>query len=467
MASGVSKDVPTLRKSASLAAFALLAFLFLAPAGARATVIGPNPCPTQPSYSWYGDSVAVSQEIPSTTVEGLTFPSTVLRPADVEAFPGKRPVIVIQHGRNGNRCSLWWVAQFMAGHGYVAEIHAAPADSNQTIAFTNAVDATRAAFAFIKSDANPAAAFSDTTRMGLTGHSLGSAVTSYLQGDPSLGIDAVIASDNLRRYLQGDRGGSNDECDQPPNVEVTPLVPALGFAKDEPCNSAKDVTDPDIKQFGWSWWRSKGMPSVELVMRGFKHGDFSSGGSEAKKHDLSHWYEAWFDHWLLGEPVDRILAPEVNGRPTTEILSAHYLSAACLSGVADTADLSSWLASGSPALQQQGACDEVSEPPVRPAAPRLGSLRVSGPMRVRKGRFAVLTFRLRNSGNAPATNVFAWVKSNNRRVRAPRKVRVGTIRAGTTRTVRFRVRAGNRARGKARIRVTVRNLQAGRTLGIR
>lgn len=441
---------------------ALLIFLFM-PGVADATVAGPNPCSSQPSYSWYGDSVSVAQEIPSTTVDGLKFPSTVLRPADTAAFPGARPVIVIQHGRNGNRCSLWWVAQFLAGHGYVVEIHAAPASPNQVTAFENAVDATRAAFAFMKSGANPAAAVSDTGRMGLTGHSLGSAVTSLLQGDETLGIDAVIASDNLRRYMEGDPGGSNSECSSAPNVEVTPRVPALGFAKDEPCNSTPNVTDPMIKQFGWSWWREHKLPTVELVMRGFDHGDFSGGGEEAKKHDLSHWYEAWFDHWLLGEPVDRIVAPQVNGRPTSEILSSGYRSAACLPGVADTTDLSAWFASGSP-KPVGGACDEEAVPgdpvepePVPQARPKL-SVKISGARRVRAGGRAVkLEVRIRNSGRAPAAGMTLRVKSSNRRVRAPRKVKTGRLGAGRTRILKIRVRALRAARGK--VKLTFRTTQ--------
>lgn len=455
----------------SLLPLAALLLLFSVPGESGATVTGPNPCAGQPSYSWYGDSVSVAQDIPSTTVAGLTFPSSILRPADTAAFPGKRPVVVLQHGRGGNRCSLWWAAQFLSGHGYVVEIHAAPPDSNQVVAFNNAVDATRAAFAFMRSPQNPAAAFSDTERVGLAGHSLGSAVTSLLQGDQTLGIDAVIASDNLRRYMEGDPGGSNSECSSPPNVEVNPLVPALGFAKDEPCNSTPGVTDPLIKQFGWSWWRERGLPTVELVMRGFGHGDFAGGGEEAKKRDLAHWYEAWFDHWLLDEPADRILATEVNGRPTAEVLSGHYLSAACLPGLADTTDLSSWLAAGSP-KPERGACDPAEEPdpvpdpdPVPQAEPKL-SLKAFGARRIRPGGRAVIKVRVRNAGSAAATGPKVRVSFPRRKARAPRLVRVGRLAPGRARTVKIRIRARRAAAGRIKFTVRLNGRRAVRTLRV-
>ena len=105
----------------------------------------------------------------------------MLKPTDTARYPGKRPVIVLQHGLGGNRCGEWWRARILAGSGYVVETHTAVAGATTTESYVNAVRATRAAIAFMKSPSNPYATVSDTSRLGLGGHSMGSIVTSSLQ----------------------------------------------------------------------------------------------------------------------------------------------------------------------------------------------------------------------------------------------------------------------------------------------
>lgn len=354
--------------------------------GSQAAVTGSNPCSGQAQFAWYGNSVGTSQQIPSKT-SAVTYPSTVLVPADTTAYPGQRPVVIIQHGRNGDRCSLWWIAQYLAGHGFVAEVHAAPEDPNQEVAFRAAYDASESAIAFMNSPANPAAAVSDMSKLGFMGHSLGSAVTSLIQGDPETGIKAIVAFDNLRRYLEGDPGGTNQECASPPNVEVSPRVPALGMAKDEPCNITPDDTRPENKQFAWQYWRSKGLPSMETVMKGFVHGDFSKGDSpteEAKHKDLSWYVDAWFTRWLLDDTSQeaKLLSRSVNGRATSEILSSHYLSAACLPGAVDSANFASWISADPVAPSPMAGCQTPVAPSrlaPKPASPATSTTpRVAG-----------------------------------------------------------------------------------------
>ena len=41
------------------------------------------------------------------------------------------------------------------------------------------------------------------------------------------------------------------ECASAKALEMTPRVPALGFAKDEPCNARPEVAPPDLKLAGF------------------------------------------------------------------------------------------------------------------------------------------------------------------------------------------------------------------------
>ena len=75
-----------------------------------------------------GESVSETVSIPSLTQPGgiTQFTGTILRPADQTAFPGPRPVVLLQHGLGGNQCAQWWTAQDLAGHGYIALVWTAP-----------------------------------------------------------------------------------------------------------------------------------------------------------------------------------------------------------------------------------------------------------------------------------------------------------------------------------------------------
>ncbi len=311
-------------------------------AGSPADATAANPCPGQTHYEWMGSSVSESISIPSLTQPSAisSYQGTILRPSDTTAYPGARPVVVLQHGLGGSQCAQWWTAEDLAGHGYVTVVWTSPEGANQVEAFINASDAMRSAIAFVRGPTNPYSAFSDGSRIGLGGMSLGSVVTSFVQADPDPGVLAAVALDTLRRWLTGDPGGAVGECVGDPGFEVTPRVPALGFAKDEPCNSKPDHSPADLKQAGFLHWRARGVPTMELVMAGYQHGDFAIGGDEQQRRDLSYFVEAWFDLWLLGDPSaeDRLLADTVLGRPTASLLSTRFLSGAYLPPRIDTTD---------------------------------------------------------------------------------------------------------------------------------
>jgi hypothetical protein len=217
----------------------------------------------------------------------------------------------------------------------------APEGASTGEAFVNAVDAMRSAIAFVRSAANPYAATTDGDRIALAGHSLGSVVASYVQGDPDPGVRALIALDTLRRWANGDPGGAVFECAANRALEVTPRVPALGFAKDAPCDAKPDFAPADLKLAGFDWWHEHQLPTAELVMAGYQHLDFATPGSEQKHRDLARLMEAWLGRWLLEDAgaTDAFLARDLD-----ELLSTRFLSGGYLPGLVDSRDFRAFLA---------------------------------------------------------------------------------------------------------------------------
>jgi pimeloyl-ACP methyl ester carboxylesterase len=316
-------------------------------AGTPAAAQAADPCSSQAHYDWMGASVSATVSIPSLVQpNGITsYDGTILAPADAAAFPGRRPVVVIQHGLGGNQCAQWWTAQDLAGHGFIAVVWTSPQGADTVSAFVNAVDAMRSAIAFVRTPSNPYAAQSDTDRIAVAGHSLGSVVASYVQQDPDPGVRAAVAFDNLRRWVNGDSGGAVFECAAAEAGAITPRVPAIGFAKDQPCDAKPDFAPADLKLPGFENWRQAGVPAIELVMAGYNHLDFATPGSEDKHRDLAYFVEAWLDRWLLDDVAadDRLLADTLLDRPTASLLSTRFLSAAYLPGVVDSGDYVTYL----------------------------------------------------------------------------------------------------------------------------
>ena len=448
----------------SLALLILAAVALHGMAGAaKASVAGENPCPASPANSlpWVGELAAEKITVPSVTAPGAEYPGTIVRPRRLPS--GRVPVVVLQHGWGGDQCNLWWIALTLASRGYAVEVHSARFDANPVLAYQSAVDATRSALANLSAvdgGAGPLRGKLDLDRLGLGGHSLGSIVASSLQGDPELGIKAILATDTLRRYAFGDPGGAINECVTPPveSSQVVPRVPALSFAKDEPCDLRPDFAPPDLKLSGPRWWTSHGIPNIQLVMRDHQHNTFGHTGSVDQRRDLAGWIVPWFDRWLKGDRKadDKLLARKVGDRPTSELLSTRFQSSACLPGRVDTEDYRGWVASGrGPA---RTSCDRFDPP-----RPVVSKLRVSVNRRaVRPRRSVTLTLRVHNSGYGRASGLGVRLRSSARHLRLPRSVKLG-VPPRQTAVRRVRVRIGARARG----RVAVTAKLAGRSATIR
>ena len=312
----------------------------LLPASAAAKPPGDEPCAKQKSFGWMGD-----WEVDKVTIPSLTNPNGVQnydglirRPRNTIAFPGKRPVVLLQHGLGGNECSLSWIARDLAGHGYVTMTWRSPKENESGKSLANAIDATRSGVSFARGPENPFLSVTDTTRTALGGHAMGATVASGLQGEAALGIDAVIALDNLVRVTIGDPGAATNDCDDTPFGQVTPTAPAIGFASDTPCKARQDYRPQTLKQPGFLHWREAKVPAMDLVMAGFTPGDFGAGGTKSQYKKLSHYTRAWLWRYVFDDKdaVQQLLIKEVEGQPTQNLLSTQFFSAAYLPGVVTT-----------------------------------------------------------------------------------------------------------------------------------
>jgi hypothetical protein len=175
---------------------------------------------------------------------------------------------------------------------------------------------------------------------------------SYVQG-LAPAVKTIVAMDNLKQFTYGEPAtalGCAGAMSQPATIRV----PALGMAMDQPC--ANDAAKTD-KQFGFRAWRSAKQPTLELVMRGFAHTDFSRSGSDVKLRRVAYYLLAWFDRWLLNDTSQcaKLLSSDPLAIPVAHMLSARqallgqpssaFHSGAYLPGTIDTDDLVPFLQS--------------------------------------------------------------------------------------------------------------------------
>lgn len=307
-----------------------------------------TPCPLQPvprasglraqavTFGWRPLLPAAQAQLPASTAHPDPIAGTLLWPTAPHA---PLPAVVLLHGSGGNQCDLYGAARGLAAQGYVALTLTQP-DNRSASSETSGAEALAGALAFLASPENPALAWTRPDDVALIGHSEGAGVVSLAQGLPGFGaVRAIVALDNLRRWLVGDPGSAVRSCARPPSGEVTPRVPALGLAKDGPCTATGD-TDPTVKLSGWAAWQAHGIPAAELVPAGYGHLTFTDrNATPAALAWQVGLMAAWLDRWLKADP-DALKALSCQAHaPLAAALSAHYRSALALPGQPVTRDL--------------------------------------------------------------------------------------------------------------------------------
>jgi hypothetical protein len=262
-----------------------------------------------------------------------SYDGTMLRPSDARRYPGLRPAVVLLHGIAGEQCQMWWLARYLAGAGYVAVTLTSPTPPEHDASYGVAIDAARSAVSFLANPLeNPYVTSTDPVDVSLVGWSEGSVAASVAQGLPDMGaVRAIVALDDLRGSFLGDSGAPMTFCSPPVEGEVTPRVPALGFASDTPCDVEPTDTSPDLKLSGFNRWRHAGVPAVELPLAGYSHFDYDTGGP--KLDPVGALTLAWLDTWSRTRPaaLGAFSACQVGaGLPAAGTLSATFHAGAFL-----------------------------------------------------------------------------------------------------------------------------------------
>lgn len=321
-----------------------------------------DPCNGAGDYSWQGNFVSQQITLPATplsaadatiltgaydptTLPSAGFDAAILAPSSQTQYPGLRPAVVLAHGHNGNLCNLWWLAHALAGNGYIVVVYTNPYNvSPNTLGVE--IDGMVNAIQYLASSQNPYLSFTNSSDIAVGGWSEGSSTTMLTQGFPDVPqVKAAILLDNLKEYATGDPGAAQD-CTPPQQLPDNPVVPAIAFASDAPCAKLPNVTTPDIKENGWSWWSSHNLPVVEFVMAGYVHTSFSSAGApgetpaEISLHfqTLAAIIEPWLNAYLNNQPasLQQTLACTFVNQTTSSLLSTQFLSGVNLPSTSTT-----------------------------------------------------------------------------------------------------------------------------------
>lgn len=255
-----------------------------------------------------------------------------------KSAPGRRPMALVMHGINSNPCSVRWLARFLAAHGYVSfEVYRRPTDDvgprPVRIQAMLHMKAVKAAVAYMRSNSFVYAGRVNRNRLALTAHSLGASAISVMQSKIPH-VQAIVTMDNLKKYGAYDTSNPFD-CTGTQFLPATPKVPALSFGSEVHCPDPGADTSLEAKKSGYNWWHGHSVPAAELVMDGFLHQDFASGGSDEKLTKVAAIALPWLDYWVRG----------IGTKPLAGLnrswLSSQFTSAAYVPGNGvDCADLS-------------------------------------------------------------------------------------------------------------------------------
>jgi hypothetical protein len=313
---------------------------------AGSTWDGSNPwCyPWQTSNDWLQRTVSVPSP-----ADGKDLAGTLFRPVRAKA-DAELPAVAILHGLGGKEQSVWWLARYLAGRGYVALT--VTTAGNNAANFSNAMQAMAD---YLRSPDNPYAAYIDVARVGAAGHSAGARAASWVQDADFTHADhvkTIVALDNLTSDLQGDSGNyllapqctASQLAGRPVYTSgltsgpITPRVPALGLASDDnsvTCPERNVLPDPYAKEAAWNKWRAAGLDALELVLKGTNHLSFDQDGSRTFTGDahlqlIGELTQSWFDAYLLGRTaaLEQLLGVDLFGVGRSAQLSTQFHSGA-------------------------------------------------------------------------------------------------------------------------------------------
>jgi hypothetical protein len=293
--------------------------------------------------SYYDDGGArISGRVwaPKHPVAGYRYPAVVIETGSVQA---PEPL-------------YWWFAQTLVRSGYVvmtfdvrgqgrSDNHtpsgAQGSNANSSVFWDGVVDAIDwfratpgqrytanakwlpshplASAAHPNNDFNPYWELIDPARLGIAGHSLGATGVSIVQGlEPWPGIighggpnpvKVTVAWDNLAAP------GGSGMGSTPPAYRIR--TPALGSSNDYSLVVVPYASEPDPegKKQAFAAWEKAGVPTVQLVIQGATHFEYSLLPNFPAPFPTSNWKTwgnpfadhyslAWIDRWLKvpGEP---------------------------------------------------------------------------------------------------------------------------------------------------------------------
>lgn len=216
----------------------------------------------------------------------------ILRPKP--APKGRAPAVVLLHGWPGTECKLWWLARLLAGKGFVTlVVHYEQRDAPDVEAA--AVRAGFSAAVFLRSSDNPYSAITDSDNISIIGHSLGAHATGELQ--EFVRLRTIVALDNLRSFVKGDRSSGTSCGAKTPTGPITPVVPALSLGSETGCYG------PDVdKLTGYKLWKAHGIPVIQATLRHSIHSGFTGEPSTDADHKRQMVHSAayivpWLNFW--------------------------------------------------------------------------------------------------------------------------------------------------------------------------
>ena len=318
-------------------------------------VSGAGPCAGDPRLYDWGDRYGVVWGVNWVNRNGAVTAGHVWAPFPKDGRVRRLPCVVFFNGDLAPEQVYWWLAQLLARHGYVVmtfdpQDHGAsdtfggppdplhnvvtqeyaPIEDTDQVPYDaemseQAADAVRFFFstpavpylppgasaqakqraraaAGLGNAFNPLYELRDATRFGIAGHSRGAETVSIL-GTKDPRVKAIVAMDYL---LAGTAKTAAN-----PGLPGAPRVPALNLDGDYYYPAPQpytDTPDPQAKNQGFLAYRSAGVDSMSIAIRGGTHYDFNYAPdtpfnlATLRGIDLAGWYTlAWFDRYLKRE----------------------------------------------------------------------------------------------------------------------------------------------------------------------